>query len=114
VRDCVLFVDATMNCCGDARCIDQTGVGMVRGGACIPFTCTDGADCGRSGYDCAGGECCALPGSFCGGISCCPGMDTACVPIFGSAICCLPGGGACSFNEQCCSGTCGAGTSTCD
>jgi hypothetical protein len=113
VRDCVLFVGAIMNCCGDARCIDQTGVGQVRGGTCIPFTCTEGPDCGTAGYDCVGGHCCALPGAFCAGIECCPGMNTACGPFFGSSLCCLPQGGACSFNEQCCSGTCG-GTSTCD
>jgi len=112
--ECVIAPDFDSRCCGDARCIDQTGVGMVRPGACIPFTCTQASDCHTGGYDCVGGGCCALPGSFCAGIDCCPGTGSTCVQFLGSAACCKTPGMACSgFAQECCSGSCNA-NGTCD
>jgi len=115
IGTCFIPSGGSSNCCGDARCIDQTGIGMVREGICIPFTCSPESDCSDGGYACSGEQSCACPGSFCAGIECCPGTGSTCVPFLGSSRCCNPSGLACAgtFAGECCHGSCDATTHTC-
>ena len=109
VSQCFIQVGASSLCCGGAQCQDTTGVGMVRGGVCVPPTCAQTSDC--HGYDCVGGTCCGQAGEFCGVVDCCPGSGATCTvtPFAGAPRCCRPAGASCGTATECCNFACTAG-----
>jgi hypothetical protein len=107
ISQCILSAGFTTRCCGGAQCQDTTGAGMVRGGACIPPTCTQSSEC--NGYECVDGHCCGQAGSFCGVVDCCPGSGATCSIVFASQLCCRPAGGSCADPLECCSYSCTGG-----
>ncbi len=85
------------------------------GGVCIPNTCAPPFSCGP-GAQCLPDESCCVPaGAGCflsifntGLLSCCPGATCGKPDAIGLA-CCLPEGGTCASDTECCSDSCGAG-----
>jgi hypothetical protein len=104
-------------CCPGAVCVDTPGLF----GACFTGQCDDPADCAPFGT-CEDGLCCTPPGAPCmllpgggGMLPCCSGGTCVAVPELGGDHCCLPAGASCDGSPvPCCSGSCNAGTSTCD
>jgi hypothetical protein len=106
ISQCMISPGSVSPCCGGAICQDATGAGDVRGGVCLPPTCTQTADCNGGGYDCVGGTCCAMPGSICDPTACCPGSGGSCEPYGGGSRCCLAAGAGCTIGFECCSFSC--------
>ncbi len=86
--------------------------------SCISTSCESPWTC-SPGYDCVGGGCCGTAGAFCVNtlfnitMPCCAGK--VCGRFVGQffGACCVPNGGACATNTDCCSNVCGVG-GTCD
>jgi len=103
-------------CCQPSVFIPEAG---ACGGVCIPSTCTPPFSCGP-GAQCLPDESCCVPaGTGCylsifnmGLLSCCPGSTCGKPDVIGLA-CCLPEGGACASDAECCSDSCNSG-GTCD
>jgi hypothetical protein len=105
-----------ISCCDpQSVCVDTPGLG----GFCFNGECDDPSQCGAFGT-CQDGACCTLSGGNCQffpGIElpCCSGDACVLVPGLGNSYCCLPAAAPCEAGSvPCCSGSCNAGTSTCD
>lgn len=102
-------------------CCDPTALLIpmppASGGLCIPTRCDQGLP-GCSGDECQpDGSCCTSNGAACslsiGGATfplnaCCPGQVCA-RPIESGLACCVPDGGWCTLDAECCGQRCGAG-----
>jgi len=103
-------------CCGPSVIIPSPGSTHCISTSCAPpWRCNPGDQCLPDGSCCeALGEPC---GSFIGVfplLSCCPGTECNKGHASGLALaCCVPEGGACAADDDCCSNACGSG-GTCD
>ena len=123
--------DCTCETCAQGICSPELGVPCCDPGsvcvntpgplgACFNGECDDPTDCIPLGT-CVDGSCCAPLGASCliasvppAQLPCCGGEECLTLPGLG-AVCCLGAGAACEAGgPPCCSGSCNAGTSTCD
>ncbi len=62
----ILLPDPVLDsCCGNETCIDTTHAGQVRGGVCVPPSCTSPSECAAALFDCVDGTCCTRAGELC-------------------------------------------------